>query len=188
MADLFPVFLKLADRPVLLVGAGPVGTSKLAGLLQAGAQVTVVAPRVSPEIAASGVRVHKRRFRASDLDGRWLVVAAATPTVNRQVAAAAERRCVFVNAVDDPANATAYLGGVCRRAGVTVAISTEGHAPALAGLLREGLDATLPADLGRWMKAAARARRSWKIRRVAMEHRRPDLLKRLNRLYEGRQK
>ena len=67
--------------------------------------------------------------------------------VNRQVLAAAERRQLFVNAVDDPAHATAYLGGVVRRDGVTIAISTDGRAPALAGLLREALDAWLPADL-----------------------------------------
>ena len=68
-------------------------------------------------------------------------MAAATPEVNRDVARLAEARHVFVNAVDDPPNATAYLGGVVRRDGVTLAISTAGHAPALAGLLREALDA-----------------------------------------------
>ncbi len=68
-------------------------------------------------------------------------MAAAPPEVNRQVVVAAEARRVFVNAVDDPPNATAYLGGVVRRYGVIVAISTGGRAPALAGLMREALDA-----------------------------------------------
>jgi uroporphyrin-III C-methyltransferase/precorrin-2 dehydrogenase/sirohydrochlorin ferrochelatase len=90
---------------------------------------------------------------------------------------------VFVNAVDDPAHASAYLGGVLRRAGVTVAVSTDGHAPALAGLIREGLEAVLPDDLDRWMTTARRARRGWKTRRVPMPSRRPDLLAALNRLY-----
>jgi uroporphyrin-III C-methyltransferase/precorrin-2 dehydrogenase/sirohydrochlorin ferrochelatase len=181
---LFPVFLKLTDRPVLVVGGGAVAASKLAGLRQAGAQVTVVAPRIADAIAASGVRVVRRRFRASDLAGQWLVVSAATPAVNRQVARAAERRRVFVNAVDDPAHASAYLGGVCRRAGVTVAISTEGEAPALAGLLREGVEALLPDDLEKWLAASRRARRAWKSRRVPMPARRPLLLQAINRLYE----
>jgi uroporphyrin-III C-methyltransferase/precorrin-2 dehydrogenase/sirohydrochlorin ferrochelatase len=184
--DLFPVFLKLAHRPVLLVGGGMVGTSKLEGLRRAGARVTVVAPRVTAAIAASGARVLQRRFRAADLEGQWLVISAATPAVNRQVARAAARRRVFVNAVDDPAHASAYLGGVCRRAGVTVAFSTDGRAPALAGLLREGLDAVLPDDLDRWMTVARRERRKWKARRVPMAERRPRLLAALNRLYADR--
>jgi uroporphyrin-III C-methyltransferase / precorrin-2 dehydrogenase / sirohydrochlorin ferrochelatase len=186
MTDLFPVFLKLADRPVLLVGGGAVGTSKLEGLQRAGARITVVAPNVSSAIAGSGARVLRRRFRASDLDGQWLVIAAATPAVNAHVARAAARRQVFVNAVDDPANASAYLGGVCRRAGVTVAVSTDGEAPALAGLLREALDAVLPDDLERWMRTARQERRRWKARRVPMAARRPQLLDALNRLYRDR--
>ena len=71
----------------------------------------------------------------------------------------AKQRQVFVNAVDDPANASAYLGGVVRRAGVTFAISTDGRAPALAGLLREGLDAALPEEeLEAWVAEAERLR------------------------------
>lgn len=183
MSDLFPVFLKLDGRPVLLVGGGSVATAKLAALRKAGAHVTVVSPRLTSELATSGVRVLRRRFRASDLNGHWFVVSAATPAVNRQVARAAERRRVFVNAVDDPACATAYLGGVLRRAGVTVAVSTDGHAPALAGLIREGLEAVLPDELERWMRTARRARRQWKARQVPMTSRRPALLEALNRLY-----
>jgi siroheme synthase-like protein len=183
---LFPVFLKLSGRPVLLVGGGTVATSKLAGLQDAGARITVVSPGISAEIAASGVRVRRRKFLASDLNGQWLVVSAATPDVNRRVARAAGRRRIFVNAVDDPSNASLYLGGVLRRDGVTMAISTDGAAPALAGLLREGLDAALPTDLGQWMKAARRAKLRWRATNVPMTDRRPQLLKELNRLYEHR--
>lgn len=184
--DLFPVFLKLDGRPVLLVGAGVVATSKLASLLHAGASVTVVAPRVSRVIRESGVRILQRRFRAADLDGQWLAVAAATPSVNRAVARAAERRQLFVNAVDDPPNATAYLGGVVRRAGVTLAISTSGRAPALAGLLREGLDELLPADLDLWMQRADDIRAEWRRTKLPMEARRPQLLETLVELYRVR--
>ena len=130
--------------------------------------------------------VVRRRFEASDLDGAWWVVAAAPPEVNRQVLEAADERRIFVNAVDDPAHATAYLGGVVRRHGVTVAISTNGRAPALAGLLREALDAWLPGELDEWLVAADEARREWKAQGVAMEARRPRLLETLNKLYENR--
>ncbi len=134
--------------------------------------------------AASSIT--RRAFEPADLDGAWIVVTAATAEVNREVARLAEARHVFVNAVDDPPNATAYLGGVVRRDGVTLAISTAGHAPALAGLLREALDAVLPAMFDRWLEAARTARARWLADRVPMEARRPLLLQALNALYEGR--
>ena len=127
----------------------------------------------------------ERGFQLSDLDGAWLVVAAATPDVNRAVAQAAETRHIFVNAVDDPPNASMYLGGVVRRAGVTFAISTDGRAPALAGLLREALDSLLPTrDLEQWMAEAAQLRRHWQKNAVPMQNRRPELLESLIRLYK----
>jgi uroporphyrin-III C-methyltransferase/precorrin-2 dehydrogenase/sirohydrochlorin ferrochelatase len=163
-----------------------VATSKVAALLESGAAVTVVSPEVTDAIANAPVRVERRRFRSADLQGSWLVMAAATPAVNRQVAQAAARRRVFVNAVDDPKNASAYLGGVLRRSGVTLAISTDGKAPALAGLLREGLNELLPSDLERWSIAAVNARRRWKRTGVPMLHRRRQLLDALNALYANR--
>src|SRR5262249_35842378 len=92
-------------------------------------------------------------------------------------------RAVFVKAVDVPPTASAYLGGVVRRDGVAIAISTSGDAPALAGLLREGIDALLPADLDRWFEVAREARAEWKARGVPMEERRPQLLEALVALY-----
>ena len=183
-APLFPAFLKLRDRPVTVVGGGPVAASKLRALLDAGARVTVVAPEVRTEIAASGAAVRRRPFRASDLDGAWLVVAAAPPEVNREVAAAAAERHLFVNAVDDPPNASLYLGAVVRRGGVTAAISTDGRAPALAGLIREAIEALLPEDeVRRWLAAADAERAGWLARRVPMERRRPLLVRALAALY-----
>ena len=184
--ELFPTFLKLAGRPVLVVGGGPVAASKLASLLAAGAEVTVVAPEVVAEIERAGVRIERRPFAESDLDAAWFVVAAAPPAVNRHVAQAAEQRRVFVNAVDDPASASAYLGGVVRKQGVTLAISTEGRAPALAGLLREGLEALLPEELEGWLEVADRSREVWKRDDVPMASRRPQLLRAINALYEAR--
>ena len=183
---LFPAFLKLYGRRVLLVGGGRVAAGKLQGLLDAGAQVTVVAPVVSPEIASVGVEIRQRAFEEGDIDGAWWVVAAAPPDVNRAVLSAAESRRVFVNAVDDPPHATAYAGGVVRRDDVTIAISTNGRAPALAGLLREALDAWLPADLSTWLAAADESRKTWKAAATPMGERRPQLLERLNELYRDR--
>ena len=184
---MYPVFLKLTGRRVLLVGGGQVAAGKLAGLQADGALVTVVAPEVRPELHQPGVTINRRPFVPADLDDVWYVVAAAPPAINKDVLNAAEHRHVFVNAVDDPAHASAYAGSVVRRAGVTIAFSTDGRAPALAGLLREALDAWLPADLDTWMAASDVARREWKRSRVPMEERRPMLLEMLNRLYEEKE-
>jgi len=184
MAELLPVFLNLTGRTVLLVGAGPVAAAKLTQLVAAGASVRVVAPDVLEAIEATPrVAIERRAFRPADLDGVWLVVAAATPEVNREVAAAAEERHLFVNAVDDPANASAYLSGVVRRDGVTIAISSAGDAPALTALLREALDATLPRDLAAWVETARRERIAWRKHGVPMQERKPQLLRALNALY-----
>jgi uroporphyrin-III C-methyltransferase/precorrin-2 dehydrogenase/sirohydrochlorin ferrochelatase len=183
---LFPVFLKLEGRQVLVVGGGKVAEAKLPGLLAAGARVAVVAPEVREGIAAAPVAIHRRPFEAEDVNGAWLVVAAAPAEVNREVREAAEPRGVFVNAVDDPAHGSVYTGGVVRRGGVTIAVSTGGHAPALAGLLREALEAVLPEDVGDWVDAGAVLRAEQKKAQVPMGDRRPLLLQALNRLYAGR--
>ena len=184
---LFPVFLNLRDRPVVLVGGGAVAYAKLGELVRAGAHVTVVAPEIRPEIASfDGLIIVQREFVPRDLDGAWFVVAAASAEVNRRVAAAAEERHVFVNAVDDAAGASAYAGGVFRRGGVTIAVSTEGRAPALAGLLREGLEALVPEDVETWVLAARRLRHEQRAAGVPMGERRPLLLRALIRLYASR--
>jgi uroporphyrin-III C-methyltransferase/precorrin-2 dehydrogenase/sirohydrochlorin ferrochelatase len=183
---MFPAFLNLTSRRVVVVGGGRVAAGKIDALLAAGADVTVVAPDIRPEIESRGVTLVRRPFQQSDLDGAWWVVSAATPEVNRDVLRAAESRRLFVNAVDDPAHATAYAGGIVRRDGVTIAVSTDGRAPALAGLLREALDAWLPRELDAWMAAADEARRAWREQGVPMEERRPQLLEALNKLYAGK--
>jgi uroporphyrin-III C-methyltransferase/precorrin-2 dehydrogenase/sirohydrochlorin ferrochelatase len=164
--DLFPLFLKLSGRRVLFVG--PADDPKRAQLARAGADVRVVDPSA---------------FEPSHLDDAWLVVSAADKDINARVARAADARRVFVNAVDDPLHASAYLGGVVRRDGVTVAVSTSGDAPALAGLLREGLNALLPSDLARWIETAREERRHWQASGVPMAERRPRLLDALVALY-----
>ena len=180
---LFPAFLRLEDRPVLLVGGGPVAASKLSALIEAGARVTVVAPQIRPELERAEVRLVRRAFEPADLDGVWLAVAAAPPEINRAVREAAEARRIFLNAADDPAAASVYLGGVVRRAGVTLAISTGGRAPALAGLLREALEALLPLDLGDWLTLSDRLRTKWRAESIPFPDRRPLLLRALVEKY-----
>src|SRR5262245_9477150 len=109
MTDLLPLFLNVSGRSVALVGGGRVAAAKLQHLVAVGARIRVIAPEMCPAIATRRhphLELVHREFVPSDLDEVWLAVAAATPAVNAEVAAAAETRRVFVNAVDDPANAS----------------------------------------------------------------------------------
>jgi siroheme synthase-like protein len=186
-AQPYPVFLRLEGRRVVVVGGGRVAAAKLPALLESGAGVTVVAPAIRDELRVPGVASIERDFEPGDLDRASFVVAAAPPEVNRAVAAAAEARGLFVNAVDDATNASALLGGVVRRGGVTVAVSTGGRAPALAGLLREALEAVLPQDLDAWVVLGERVRAEWKQRGIPMPNRRPLLLRALQELYAAKE-
>jgi len=183
---LFPLFLKLAGRRVLVVGGGRVAAGKLPALLAAGAQVAVVAPDVRPEFEAAEVEIWRRAFEPWDVDGAWLVVAAAPPEVNRAVVTAASAQRIFVNAVDDVASASAYTAGVLRRGGLTIAVATEGRAPALAGLVREGLEAVLPDEIESWVTEARRVRERQRLAGVPFQRRRPLLLEALTQLYAER--
>jgi siroheme synthase-like protein len=180
--SLYPAFLKLDGVSVVVVGGGSVAAQKLDGLLAAGARVTVVAPRVVGAVRTRAT-VLESPFRPAHLVGARWVVAAATPEVNREVAAAAAARGIFCNAVDDPANATAYLGAVLRRGEVLVAVSTGGLAPALAALVREALDVILPDELAHWLPVAVAERAEHKRARVPFGARRPLLLRALEAIY-----
>ena len=175
-AELFPVFLKLSGRSVVVIGGGAVAVEKVTALRPTGARITVIAPVIDAALQTPGITVIQRKVQASDLADAWLVVSAATPEVNAWAAQIAETQRVFVNAVDDPGNASAYLGGIVRRDDVTIAISTAGRAPALAALLRRAIDALLPDDIARWLETSDRLRAEWRSKQVPWRDRRPQLL------------
>ncbi len=180
-----PLFLHLEGRLVLVVGGGPVACDKACALVESGARVRVVAPQVRAELHAVAETVHLRDFEPADLDGVWLVIAAAPPEVNRQVRLAADERQRFVVAVDDVANCSAIGAACLRRGPLTFALSSDGVAPALVSLLRQGLDALLPADLDEWVKVARTERAVWKADKTPFALRRPRLLAALTALYSG---
>ncbi len=161
--SLFPIFVKLEGRPVLLVGAGPVGESKIAGLLAAGAVVTVVAPDATPAIqtlAEDGkIFWHQRAFDSRDLDGMTLVVAAVPREVARLIYEEAQIRGVLVNSVDDPDNCDFYYPAVVNRGDLQIAISTAGHSPALAQRIRIELEQQFGPEYAQWVQQLGDARR-----------------------------
>lgn len=159
--ELFPVFLKLQGRLVVVVGGGTVAARKIALLLAAGARVRVVAPELQAELqvlhAAARLEHVAQRFAAEQLAGAMLVVAATDErAVNQAVSEAAAARSLPVNVVDDGANSTFVMPSIIDRSPVVIAIGTEGSSPTLARRLRAQLEAALPARLGelaRWLGA-----------------------------------
>jgi precorrin-2 dehydrogenase/sirohydrochlorin ferrochelatase len=134
--------LDLEGRPCLVVGGGRVGLEKAKGLLECGASVTVVAPRVEPELETLPVRWRPRRYERADLAGSFLVVAATSDrALNRRVFLDAEERSLLCNVVDTPELCSFILPAVHRRDPITIAVSTGGASPALARRLRDELGA-----------------------------------------------
>ncbi len=140
----YPVNLDLAGRRVLVVGGGPVAARKVAGLLAAGAAVTVVAPEAVAEIAEHpDVRWHQRVYRRGEVASyRLAITATSDPAVNRQVARDGEAGNVMVNSADDPVNCAFILPAVVQRGSLTVSISTNGRSPAFAQWARRKLEQT----------------------------------------------
>ena len=155
----YPVTLLLEGRSCLVVGGGSVAERKAAGLVETGARVRVVAERFTPGLQEMAVDRHPRPFRPEDVEGCWLVVSATgRPEVEAAVRQAAEAAGVLVNAADDPASCSVLLPAVLRRGPVTVAVSTTGHSPALASLLRDTLAPLIRPEVAQVAAALAGAR------------------------------
>jgi len=139
------VNLALEGRAAVVVGGGEVAGRKVQDLLAAKAQVTVIAPQLCDGIVALAderlVVAHGRPYRTGDLAGAFVAIAATDDEgINARVAADAAARNVLVNVVDRPALCTFTVPATLRRGDLTLAISTEGRCPALAGILRDELD------------------------------------------------
>jgi precorrin-2 dehydrogenase / sirohydrochlorin ferrochelatase len=163
-APLFPIFIKLEGRDCLVVGAGSVAEGKIASLLEAGAKVTVVAPDAIQPIrdlaAAKSIRWTRRSFLPSDLDARFLAIAATSNAyVNHRVFLEAQQRGILCNAVDDPPNCDFYFPAVVRRGDLQIAVSTSGQSPALAQRIRRELEQSLDASVGDWVAGIGQERR-----------------------------
>lgn len=179
-SELHPLFLRLDGRTVVVVGAGTVAERKIAALIRAGAFVRVVAPSATKSVAAlassSRIEWRARMFEDTDLDGAWLAFASTDDSsVQRAVAEAARARRVFLVAVDDIPNASAYSAATVQRAPFTIAISSGGEAPALSRLLREILESVLPEH--EWVEAARALREKWRAERTPMESRFRELVR-----------
>lgn len=161
---LLPIFLKLDNRPGLLVGAGTVALEKIGSLLKTGVKLRVIAPDARPEVVALAAEGKlawvQREFRPTDLDGNFIVIAATdVPEVNATVYREAVARGIACNSVDDIPNCDFFFGSVVSRGDLQIAISTAGESPAVAQRLRREIDEQLPQDLGPWLAQLGELRR-----------------------------
>jgi siroheme synthase-like protein len=161
--SLFPIFVRLQGRLVVVVGGGGVAEGKIAGLLAAGARVRVISPVITPELA-EWVRDRKidwlpKVFEPGDLKGAYLAIAATSaPGVNDAVFQEAEARGILCNAVDDIEHCHFYYGAVLQRGDLQIAISTNGKSPALAQRLRQELEAQFGPEYELWLEWLGAAR------------------------------
>jgi siroheme synthase-like protein len=153
--ELFPVFLKLNQLQVLLVGAGPVGLEKLTALLSNSPQVrvTIVAKSIDQEVRDladqySNIQINQKAFDPADLDDAELVmVASNNPDLNEQIIKEAHSRKLLVNVADKPSLCDFYLGSIVKKGDLKLAISTNGKSPTVAKRLKEVLDQNIPDEL-----------------------------------------
>src|SRR5579863_2045713 len=162
--SLLPIFLKLDDRPGLIVGAGNVALEKLRTLLPTGLRIRVIAPNAKSEFQRLAAEGHidwlPRGFEPGDLDGNFVVIAATdNPDLNATIYRECVCRRILVNSVDDPPHCDFYFGSIVRRGDLQVAISTAGESPAVAQQLRREIDDLLPEDFGPWLKEIGKIRR-----------------------------
>jgi precorrin-2 dehydrogenase/sirohydrochlorin ferrochelatase len=165
----YPIFLNLAGRRCLVVGGGPVAERKVEGLLQAGATVTVVSPRLTEKLEslANEKKLSRvaREYRAGDLAGCQLIFASTDDTaVNRAVYDEARELGVWLNTADDPAHCDFILPSVLRRGELQVAVATGGSSPALSKAVREELELYFTEDYAILSQIVSDVRRELKER------------------------
>lgn len=153
--ELFPIFLKLNQLRLLIVGGGYVGMEKLQAVISnaPSATITLVASKISDEIKELSkeyptISLVEKPYHISDFDNIDIAIAAINdPIVSRQVATDAKSKGILVNAADKPDWCDFYLGSVVQKGNLKIAISTNGKSPTIAKRLKEVLDETLPDEI-----------------------------------------
>lgn len=152
---LFPVFLKLENFRVLIVGGGKVGLEKVSAILNnsPNTRITLVATNISDEIKLfvkdhANVKIHQRSFVETDLENIDFVISAVNnKDTSLHIKQLAQQKGLLTNVADTPEQCDFYLGSIVNKGNVKIAISTNGKSPTLAKRLRETLDESLPNEI-----------------------------------------
>lgn len=152
---LYPIFLKLEELELLLVGAGNAGLEKLNSLLSNSpeAKITVVAPAVKEELKQllqnhPSCILLQRSFHASDLENKDLIILATDDKeLNKRIKKLAEEKRILVNVGDTPELCDFYLSSIVQKGNLKIAISTNGKSPTIAKRMKEVLNVTIPDEI-----------------------------------------
>ncbi len=161
--SLYPIFLKLEGRKVLVVGGGSVAEQKIEGVLRSARDVTVMAPQVNERIrlwAEQGWVKHlATEYREGMAQGYFLVITCTdSEAVNRAVFEEARKSGALANAVDDPGYCDFYASALVSRGEFQIAVSTGGASPALAQHVRQELEREYGPEYGPWTAWLGRMR------------------------------
>jgi precorrin-2 dehydrogenase / sirohydrochlorin ferrochelatase len=164
VTSLFPMFMKLNDRSCLVVGAGKVGEPKIAGLLETGGRIRVIAIEATTAVrewAREGkIELELRPYRSSDLEGIFLaVVATSSRTLNERIYGEAQARRVLCNVVDVPDLCDFFYPSVVRRGDLQIAVSTAGQSPSLAQKIRQQLEKQFGPAYAAWVARLGETRK-----------------------------
>lgn len=174
MSRYYPLFMDVEDKTCLVVGGGEVAERKVDSLLECGARVHLVSPRLTSRLSAlsreKAIDAELREYRRGDVAGATLAIAATdSEETNALVSREAIRLGVPVNVVDDPQKSTFIVPSLVRRGEVSVAISTGGRSPALARRLRLALEKALPGELAELADLVAEIRQGLRVRGISVD-------------------
>lgn len=154
MNELYPIFLKVAQLEVLIVGGGKVALEKLTFLLKSSpnAKVHIVAPQLKGEVIAlvqkHQINLINQNYSKEFLEDKHLVISATNDTkINKQVYLDCKERNLLINVADTPKLCDFYLGGIVTKGHVKIAISTNGKSPTMAKRLRQFFEEIIPEDV-----------------------------------------
>jgi precorrin-2 dehydrogenase/sirohydrochlorin ferrochelatase len=159
----YPIVLKIDRQPIVIVGGGEVAEGKVEALLECGAVVTVVSPKLTEKlrslVEAGDILWQRRPYERGDVKNAFFVIAATgDPQVQQQIFLDARGAGVLINCVDEPERCDFIMPSVVRRDDLIVAVSTSGRSPAFAAWLRRKLESWLTADFGRVVRVLGAVR------------------------------
>ncbi|GLH65362.1 NAD(P)-binding protein [Parageobacillus sp. G301] len=176
----YPVMLNIANQHVVVIGGGKVAERKIHGLLEAKANITVVAPTITSgiqQLEAAGKLIWRQKtFSPDDLEEAWVVIAATNNRDVNEAVAKAAKPYQLINIADDPERSNFHVPAVIRRGRLTIAISTGGASPTIAQQIRRQLEELYDDDYGRYIDFLYECRQ-WILRNVHDEQKRKELFK-----------
>jgi len=162
---LYPIFLNIENRHIVVIGGGEVALRKIRDLLSRNARITAIAPDFQGDIHRlieeypNALTLIEREYREGDLESAALVFSATDDTeTNRKVFIEAERRNILINAVDDPPHCSFYIPSWMQRGDLMIAISTGGASPSMSARLRRELEQHLPDNIEKILEVLRAAR------------------------------